>query len=157
MKSGFQLENLENTVMKKIYKVTLIQGFNAHQRKYSWIDLFINRTRYENKIYYQYCHKEKRKVIYMQKQKYKQNYYIEKRYPVSKIDNIIDSFYGTWADDEHEGFKLYKENPCFSYSLDTEVVENMTLKEMKKYLTADDFLEYCKDRLYPINVVVDGE
>lgn len=81
----------------------------------------------------------------------------EKRYPVSKIDNIIDSFYGTWADDEHEGFKLYKENPCFSYSLNTEVVENMTLNEMKKYLTADDFLEYCKDRLYPINVVIDGE
>ena len=48
-------------------------------------------------------------------------------------------------------------NPCFSYSLDTEVVENMTLNEMKKYLTADDFLEYCKDRLYPINVVIDGE
>ena len=38
--------------MKKIYKVTLIQGFNAHQRKYSWTDLFINRTRYKNKIYH---------------------------------------------------------------------------------------------------------
>ncbi len=45
----------------------------------------------------------------------------------------------------------------FSYSLDAEIVENMTLNNMKKYLIADDFLEYCKDHLYPINVVIDGE
>mgnify|MGYP004448614279 CR=1 FL=1 len=38
-----------------------------------------------------------------------------------------------------------------------EIVENMTLNGMKNYLTADDFLEYCKDRLYPINMVIDGE
>lgn len=141
--------------MKQIYKVTLMQGFNAHQRKYSWIDLFINRTRYENKIYY-HTVRGREKYIYAESEKQAKSLY-EKRYPVSKIDNIIDSFYGTWADGEHELFELYKENPCFSYSLDTEVVENMTLNEMKKYLTADDFLEYCKDRLYPINVVVDGE
>lgn len=141
--------------MKKIYKVTLIQGFNAHQRKYSWIDFFINRTRYKNKIYY-HTVIGREKYIYAETEIQAKLLY-EKRYSVSKIDNIIDSFYGTWADDEHEGFKLYKENPCFSYSLDTEVVENMTLNEMKKYLTADDFLEYCKDRLYQINVVVDGE
>lgn len=141
--------------MKQIYKVTLIQGFNAHQRKYSWIDFFINRTRYENKIYY-HTVRGREKYIYAESEKQAKSLY-EKRYPVSKIDNIIDSFYGTWADGEHELFELYKENPCFSYSLDTEVVENMTLNEMKKYLTADDFLEYCKDRLYPINVVVDGE
>lgn len=141
--------------MKQIYKVTLIQGFNAHQRKYSWIDLFINRTRYENKIYY-HTVRGREKYIYAESEKQAKSLY-EKRYPVSKIDKIIDSFYGTWADGEHELFELYKENPCFSYSLDAEIVENMTLNEMKKYLTADDFLEYCKDRLYPINVVIDGE
>ena len=142
--------------MNKIYKVTLTQGFNAHKRKEkSFIDIFLNRTRYENEIRYHYV-TGREKYIYAETEMQAKLLY-EKRYPVSKIDNIIDSFYGTWADDEHEGFKLYKENPCFSYSLNTEVVENMTLNEMKKYLTADDFLEYCKDRLYPINVVIDGE
>lgn len=141
--------------MKKIYRVTLIQGFNAHQRKYSWIDLFINRTRYENKIYY-HTVTGREKYIYAESEKQAKSLY-EKRYPVSKIDKIIDSFYGTWADDEHERFELYKENPCFSYSLDTDVIENMTLNDMKKYLSADDFLEYCKDHLYPIDVVIDGE
>lgn len=141
--------------MKKIYKVTLIQGFNAHQRKYSWIDLFINRKRYENKIYY-HTVTGREKYIYAETEKQAKLLY-EKRYPVSKIDKIIDSFYGTWADDEHEGFELCKENPCFSYSLDTDVIENMTLNDMNKYLSADDFLEYCKDHLYPIDVVIDGE
>ncbi|MDB6475416.1 hypothetical protein PMN51_17355, partial [Blautia wexlerae] len=68
---------------------------------------------------------------------------------------FINSFYGSWDDYEHKSFELYKENPCFSYSLDAEVIENMTLNGMKNYLTADDFLEYCKDHLYPINVVID--
>lgn len=142
--------------MKKIYKVTLIQGFNAHQRKEtSLLDAILNRTRYKKEIcYHQVTGREK--YIYAETEKQAKSLY-EKRYPVSKIDKIIDSFYGTWADDEHEGFELYKENPCFSYSLDAEVVENITLNGMKNYLTADDFLEYCKDRLYPINVVIDGE
>lgn len=156
MKSGFQLENLENTVMKKIYKVTLTQGFNAHKRKEtSFMDIFLDRTRYEDKICYHHV-TGREKYIYTESEKRAKLLY-EKRYPVSKIDKIIDSFYGTWADDEHEGFKLYKENPCFSYSLDAEIVENMTLNGMKNYLTADDFLEYCKDRLYPINVIIDRE
>lgn len=134
--------------MKKIYKVTLIQSFNAHQRKYSWTDLFINRTRYKNKIYH-HTVIGREKYIYAETEKQAKLLY-EKRYPVSKIDYVVDPYYGI-------SFELYKENPCFSYSLDAEVIENMSLNEMKKYLTADDFLEYCKDRLYPINVVVDGE
>ena len=117
--------------------------------------IFINRTRYENKIYY-HTVTGREKYIYAESEKQAKSLY-EKRYPVSKIDKIIDSFYGTWADDEHERFELYKENPCFSYSLDTDVIENMTLNDMKKYLSADDFLEYCKDHLYPIDVVIDGE
>lgn len=141
--------------MKQIYKVTLIQGFNAHQKKYSWIDLFINRTRYENEICY-HTVTGREKYIYAETEKQAKLLY-EKRYPVSKIDYVVDPYYGTWADDEHERFELYKENPCFSYSLDTDVIENMTLNDMKKYLSADDFLEYCKDRLYPINAVIDGE
>ena len=37
--------------MKKIYKVTLIQGFNAHQRKEtSLLDAILNRTRYKKEI-----------------------------------------------------------------------------------------------------------
>ena len=142
--------------MKKIYKVTLTQGFNAHKRKEtSLMDVFLNRTRYENEICYHHV-TGREKYIYTESEKQAKLLY-EKRYPVSKIDNIIDSFYGTWADGEHESFELYKENPCFSYSLDAEIVENITLNGMKNYLTADDFLEYCKDRLYPIEVVVDGE
>lgn len=142
--------------MKKIYKVTLTQGFNAHKRKEtSLMDVFINRTRYENEICYHHV-TGREKYIYTESEKQAKLLY-EKRYPVSKIDNIIDHFYGSWVDYEHEYFELYKENPCFSYSLDTEVIENMTLNEMKNYLTADDFLEYCKDHLYPINVVIDGE
>lgn len=142
--------------MKKIYKVILTQGFNAHKRKEtSSMDIFLNRTRYENKICYHHV-TGREKYIYTESEKQAKLLY-EKRYPVSKIDNIINSFYGSWADYEHERFELYKENPCFSYSLDAEVVENMTLNEMKNYLTADDFLEYCKDHLYPINVVIDGE
>lgn len=39
--------------MKKIYKVTLTQGFNAHKRKEtSSMDIFLNRTRYEKEICY---------------------------------------------------------------------------------------------------------
>lgn len=135
--------------MKKIYKVTLIQGFNAHQRKEtSLLDAILNRTRYKKEIcYHQVTGREK--YIYAESDKQAKLLY-EKRYPVSKIDYVVDPYYGI-------SFELYKENPCFSYSLDTEVVENMTLNEMKKYLTVDDFLEYCKDRLYPINVIVDGE
>ena len=87
--------------MKQIYKVTLIQGFNAYQRKYSWIDFFISRTRYENKIYY-HTVTGREKYIYAETEKQAKSLY-EKRYPVSKIDKIIDFFYGTWADDEHEG------------------------------------------------------
>ena len=63
--------------MKQIYKVTLIQGFNAHQRKYSWIDLFINRKRYENKIYY-HTVTGREKYIYMLRQRNKQNYYMKR-------------------------------------------------------------------------------
>ena len=135
--------------MKKIYKVTLIQGFNAHQRKEtSLLDAILNRTRYKKEIcYHQVTGREK--YIYAESDKQAKLLY-EKRYPVSKIDYVVDPYYGI-------SFELYKENPCFSYSLDTEVVENMTLNEMKKYLTADDFLEYCKDCLYPINAVIDGE
>lgn len=135
--------------MNKIYKVALTQGFNAHKRKEtSFIDIFLNRTRYENKIYY-HTVTGREKYIYAETEKQAKLLY-EKRYPVSKIDYVVDPYYGI-------SFELYKENPCFSYSLDAEVIENMSLNEMKKYLTADDFLEYCKDRLYPINVVVDGE
>lgn len=156
MKSGFQLKNLENIVMKKIYKVTLTQGFNAHKRKEtSFMDIFLDRTRYENEICYHHVTGGE-KYIYAESEKQAKLLY-EKRYPVSKIDYVIDLYYGTWADGKHKSFELYKENPCFSYSLDAEIVENMTLNYMKKYLIADDFLEYCKDRLYPINVVVDGE
>lgn len=142
--------------MKKIYKVTLIQGFNAHQRKEtSLLDAILNRTRYKKEIcYHQVTGREK--YIYAESDKQAKLLY-EKRYPVSKINHVIDLLYGSWADSEHEWFELYKENPCFSYSLDAQVIENMTLNEMKKYLTADDFLEYCKDRLYPIDVVIDGE
>ena len=141
--------------MKKIYKVILTQEFNAHKRKEtSLMDVFLNRTRYENEICYHHV-TGREKYIYTESEKQAKLLY-EKRYPVSKIDNIIDYFYGAWGD-EYVGFELYKENPCFSYSLDTEVIENMTLNEMKNYLTADDFLEYCKDHLYPINVVIDGE
>ena len=141
--------------MKKIYKVTLTQGFNAHKRKEtSFMDICLDRTRYENEICYHHV-TGREKYIYTESEKQAKLLY-EKRYPVSKIDDIIDSFYGACGD-EYEGFELYKENPCFSYSLDVEVIENMTLNEMKKYLTADDFLEYCKDHLYPIEVVIDGE
>lgn len=140
--------------MKKIYKVTLTQGFNAHKRKEtSSMDIFLNRTRYENEICYHHV-TGREKYIYTESEKQAKLLY-EKRYPVSKIDSIINSFYGSWDDYEHESFELYKENPCFSYSLDAEVIENMTLNGMKNYLTADDFLEYCKDHLYPINVVID--
>lgn len=142
--------------MKKIYKVTLTQGFNAHKRKEtSSMDIFLNRTRYEKEICYHHV-AGREKYIYTESEKQAKLLY-EKRYPVSKIDSIINSFYGSWDDYEHESFELYKENPCFSYSLDAEVIENMTLNGMKNYLTADDFLEYCKDHLYPINVVIDGE
>lgn len=142
--------------MKKIYKVTLTQGFNAHKRKEtSSMDIFLNRTRYENEICYHHV-TGREKYIYTESENQAKLLY-EKRYPVSKIDSIISSFYGSWDDYEHESFELYKENPCFSYSLDAEVIENMTLNGMKNYLTADDFLEYCKDHLYPINVVMDGE
>lgn len=142
--------------MKKIYKVTLTQGFNAHKRKEtSSMDIFLNRTRYEKEICYHHVI-GREKYIYTESEKQAKLLY-EKRYPVSKIDSIISSFYGSWDDYEHESFELYKENPCFSYSLDVEVIENMTLNGMKNYLTADDFLEYCKDHLYPINVVMDGE
>ena len=148
--------------MKKIYKVTLTQGFNAHKRKETYSNqilaiarAFLNRTRYEKEICYHHV-TGREKYIYTESEKQAKLLY-EKRYPVSKIDSIINSFYGSWDDYEHKSFELYKENPCFSYSLDTEVIENMTLNEMKNYLTADDFLEYCKDHLYPINVVIDGE
>ena len=141
--------------MKKIYKVILTQGFNAHKRKEtSLMDVLLYRTRYENEICYHHV-TGREKYIYAESEKQAKLLY-EKRYPVSKIDNIIDFFYGTCCD-EYKGFELYKENPCFSYSLDTKVIENMTLNWMKNYLTADDFLEYCKDHLYPINVVIDGE
>ncbi len=141
--------------MNKIYKVTLTQGFNAHKRKEtSFMDIFLNRTRYENEICYHHV-TGREKYIYTESEK-QAKLLCEKRYPVSKIDDIIDSSYGAWGG-EYEYFELYKENPCFSYSLDAEVIENMTLNDMKKYLTADDFLEYCKDRLYPIEVVIDGE
>lgn len=140
--------------MKKIYKVTLTQGFNAHKRKEtSSMDIFLNRTRYEKEICYHHV-TGREKYIYTESEKQAKLLY-EKRYPVSKIDSIINSFYGSWADYEHKSFELYKENPCFSYSLDAKVIENMTLNGMKNYLTADDFLEYCKDHLYPINVVID--
>lgn len=142
--------------MKKIYKVTLTQGFNAHKRKEtSSMDIFLNRIRYEKEICYHHV-TGREKYIYTESEKQAKLLY-EKRYPVSKIDSIINSFYGSWDDYEHKSFELYKENPCFSYSLDAEVIENMTLNGMKNYLTADDFLEYCKDHLYPINVVIDGE
>ena len=134
--------------------MTLTQGFNAHKRKEtSSMDIFLNRTRYENEICYHHV-TGREKYIYTESEKQAKLLY-EKRYPVSKIDSIINSFYGSWDDYEHESFELYKENPCFSYSLDAEVIDNMTLNGMKNYLTADDFLEYCKDHLYPINVVID--
>lgn len=34
---------------------------------------------------------------------------------------------------------------------------NMTFEELRHYAPSDMFLEYCKDRLYPINVIIDGE
>ena len=50
---------------------------------------------------------------------------------------------------------LNKKNPGFKYSYD--INENTTFEELKYYAPSDMFLEYCKDRLYPIDVVIDGE
>jgi hypothetical protein len=85
--------------MKKIYKVTLTQGFNAHKRKEtSSMDIFLNRTRYEKEICYHHV-TGREKYIYTESEKQAKLLY-EKRYPVSKIDSIINSFYGSWADYE---------------------------------------------------------
>ena len=77
--------------MKKIYKVTLTQGFNAHKRKEtSSMDIFLNRTRYEKEICYHHV-TGREKYIYTESEKQAKLLY-EKRYPVSKIDSIINSF-----------------------------------------------------------------
>lgn len=55
--------------MKKIYKVTLTQGFNAHKRKEtSSMDIFLNRTRYENEICYHHV-TGREKYIYTESEK----------------------------------------------------------------------------------------
>ena len=54
-----------------------------------------------------------------------------------------------------EYYWLNKKDPNFdSYHY---INGNMTFEELRHYAPSDMFLEYCKDRLYPINVVVDGE
>lgn len=64
-------------------------------------------------------------------------------------DMYFDDYYtDTWADWNFPKWEILYKKFVFCE------VENCTLENIKDRLSADEFLNYCKDRLLPIQVVI---
>lgn len=120
--------------MKKIYKVRLCQEFNT-------ICIFLPFIRFRDELI------GRAEYIYAESKDEAIKIYNNK-HPYENLNDVIRPYYEVFQ-------VLNRKNPGFKYSYD--INENMTFEELKYYAPSDMLLEYCKDRLYPINVVVDGE
>lgn len=144
--------------MKKVYIIRLVQSFNALKKTTSLRD-FLKRIKYEDKTYRHTVYGNY-ECVYAEDEEDACEIY-KKRYPYKDIDYVIDYWYGSGYGDydyDDSNCVLDKDNPEFSYEVEAQSKEEeLTIKELKKYLTGEDFLEFCKDRLHPIETIIDGE
>ena len=132
--------------MKKVYLVRLAQSFNTRKEITSLRD-FLKHIKHENKTYRHTVY-GRYEFVYAKNEEEACEIY-KNRYPYKDIDYVIDYWYGS-------GYRDYDYE--FSYEVEAQSKEEeLTIKELKKYLTGEDFLEFCKDRLYPIEMIIDGE
>ena len=129
------VRDLENTVMKKIYRVQLALSFNTRNALLPFLKA---RDEILGKSEFIFASSDQEAI----------NIY----------DSIHEDAVSLWDDCYnviHFPRILNKKDPNFdSYHY---INGNMTYEELRHYAPSDMFLEYCKDRLYPINVVIDGE
>ena len=128
---------------KKIYEVCVVQSFNA----LVWKD--------SGKWYIPGKEVEKRDTVSNFKEyilaetkeeaikKYKD------RYNWNNFDCVIDPHYGFW----HAYPCLNEKNPEFEYKVKATEV-HPTFKKLQKEMRADEFLEYCRQEMMPLEVVL---
>ena len=129
---------------KKIYKVYVIQAFNAYvieeSKKWYIPDTIVEKREYVSNFDHYILAETKKEAI----EKYKE------RYRWKDFDYIIDPWY--------EGVlsrypQLNKKNPEFDCRVGaTEVYP--TFNTLKEELRADEFLEYCRQEMLPLEVVL---
>ena len=62
--------------------------------------------------------------------------------------------YKTWQDDFFHTYSFEREVVNIKNSACAKISNSFSLETLKKLMYADDFLEYCRDRMYPIEVVI---
>lgn len=74
------------------------------------------------------------------------------RYKTEGFNYVIDSWYGCFMDTYP---RCNKKNPQFEYKVCAEEVNLIpTFDTLKKELRADEFLEYCRQQMFPLEVVI---
>lgn len=71
------------------------------------------------------------------------------RFNWDHTDFCINAWYGCMSYDHVD-----KKNPEFHCEVKGKIDRNHSLNELKKWLRADEFIKYCKQELYPIEVIL---
>lgn len=133
---------------KKIFKTYVAQAFNAlvieESDKWYIPDKIVEKRDYVKGYEHYILAESEEDAIAKHKERYNWN----------DFDGIIDLWYGAFGTYPC----LNKKNPELDYRvIATEV--HPSLNKLKEEMRADEFLEYCRQEMYPLEVVLseDGE
>lgn len=133
--------------MKKIYKVWVRQTFNAYETEDSgkWYkpDKVVEVVRYVDKF---------EELIFSDSIESAINEY-KSRYVWDIKDRCLDNWLGAFSSYP----RVNSKNP--NYQCEVRCMEDnlFTFNELKDKLSAGDFVEYCKQELYPIEVIMSDD
>jgi hypothetical protein len=128
---------------KKIYKTYVKQSFNAiHKETYKkwflYLDKLVEKRDSVTNFEHYMLVESKEEAIELYKNRYKWN----------DFEYVIDYDYGFW------GFpKVNKENPDIKYEVCAYEV-HPSINRLKEEMIADDFFEYCRQEMMPLEVVL---
>lgn len=146
MKQTFQTIKKEgDLIKKKVYRTYLTQEFNAFVivdsgKWYKPNKVVEKREKVTSSIFDAYIlASNKRDAI----EKYKEKYYWD------DYKFVIDPFWG-----DYFGYpRLNVDKPEFKYSVNA-VEAHKSFDYLRKEMRADEFLEYCRQEMYPVEVVL---
>ena len=73
----------------------------------------------------------------------------KRRFNWNFTNHCIDHYY-----DFHVFPRVDRKNPKFGCVVNAELTMDFSFNELKKELRANEFMEYCKQELYPIEVIL---